>query len=334
MSQADAVAAILMAGATLYAIFGGADFGAGAWQLLARLSRRRRELEPRVRARIGHSLGPVWEANHVWLIFVLVVLWTGFPTAFGAVMTTLYVPLALAAVGIVLRGAGFAFGHALERRAAEWSGVVFALSSVITPFFMGTAVGAIASGAVPAGGEGEPFSSWIAPLPLLIGVLFVLSGAYIAAVFLHDDCLRAEDDVLARYFRRRAIAVGVIAGAVALGGLFVLREEAPFVYDGLTGPGLPLLIASAVFGIATLAGLLLGIRWLLRPLAIGAVATVIAGWAVAQHPYLLPETLTIDEGAGAEPALTALIVVFFVALAVVGPALVLLYRLAQKQTLE
>lgn len=331
MSKPEAVAAILWAGATLYAVFGGADFGAGVWSLL---SFRSGESGVRARERIERSLGPVWEANHVWLIFCLVVLWTGFPKAFGPLMETLYVPLTLAAIGIVLRGSGFAFGHTFSDRGKLRSEKVFAVSSLITPFFMGCVVGAIASGEVPATGAGEPFSSWLAPLPLLIGVLFVVSGAYIAAVFLTDDARRAGEEANVEYFRRRAIGAAVVAGALAVAGLFVLRAEARFVFDGLTSDGLPLLIGSGVLGGLALLGLIRGVRRGIRPLAVGAVVAVIWGWAIAQHPYLFPESLTIEQGAAVGATLTAVIITFGFALAIVGPALVFLYWLSQQQALE
>ncbi len=331
MSKPEAAAAILWAGATLYAVFGGADFGAGIWDLL---SKRDGEIGRRARRRIGHSLGPVWEANHVWLIFCLVVLWTAFPTAFGPLMETLYVPLALAAIGIVLRGSGFAFGHTLRGRAAARADTVFALSSLVTPFFMGCVVGAVAAGAVPASGAGDPFSSWLAPLPLLIGVLFVVSCAYLASVFLIDDARRAEESDLVEYFRRRAIAAAAGAGAVAIGALPLLRADARFVFDGLTGDALPLLIASVALGGAAMAALLGGLHRGVRPLAVGAVVSVIWGWGAAQHPFMLPETLTLDQAAGAPETLTAVIIVFGFALAIVGPSLLFLYRLAQEQSLE
>ena len=151
MSKADVVAVILWIGVTLYAVFGGADFGGGMWDLLAGQSER----GERARWLIDRSIAPVWEANHVWLIFVLVVLWTAFPTVFSAIMTTLYIPLALAALGIVLRGAGFAFRHALPGPVRRPATRVFGISSVLTPFFMGTVVGAVASGEVPADGGGD-----------------------------------------------------------------------------------------------------------------------------------------------------------------------------------
>ena len=339
MSKADAAAAILVVGATFYALFGGADFGGGFWDLIAGGPERGEQ----PRALIQRSLTPVWEANHVWLIFVLVILWTAFPPAFSAIFSTLYVPLALAALGIVMRGAGFAFRKTIEglqgRRAA---GAAFALSSVLTPFFMGTVVGAIAAGNVPADGNGDAFSSWLDPLPLLIGGMFVATSAYLAAVFLVGDARREKEkgDVAAgepdmeAYFERRAVVAALAAGAFAVAGIVALDSEAGYVSDRLTDQALPLVILSALCGIALLAVLLRGGRRLLRPLAAGAVAGVVWGWAVAQFPYLLPTGLRIDEAAAPDPTLTAVFVVFAVAAVVVLPSLALLYTLSQRELLE
>jgi cytochrome d ubiquinol oxidase subunit II len=331
VSKADAAAAILWIGATFYALFGGADFGGGFWDLTAGWDERGR----RPRDVIQRSLTPVWEANHVWLIFVLVVLWTAFPPAFSAIFTTLYVPIALAALGIVLRGAGFAFRKSIvglrERRAM---GATFAISSVLTPFFMGTVVGAIAAGNVPAEGNGDAFSSWTAPLPLLIGAMFVASGAYLAAVFLVGDARRGDDVEMERYFERRALGAAVVAGAFALAGLLALHSEARYVFDRLTAEGLPLVVFSLLCGAALLAVLLRGGRRLLRPLAAGAVVAVIWGWGVAQFPYLLPTSLRIDQAAAPDATMTIVFIVFAVAAVVVLPSLGLLYTLAQKDLLE
>jgi cytochrome bd ubiquinol oxidase subunit II len=331
MSKADAAAAILWVGATFYALFGGADFGGGFWDLVAGGAERGQ----RPRDVIQRSLTPVWEANHVWLIFVLVVLWTAFPSAFSAIFTTLYVPIALAALGIVLRGAGFAFRKSVvglrERRAM---GATFAISSLVTPFFMGTVIGAIAAGNVPAAGNGDAFSSWLAPLPLLIGAMFVASGAYLAAVFLVGDARRAGDEEMERYFERRALGAAVVAGAFAFAGLFALHSEARYVFDRLTDQGLPLVVLSLLCGAALLAVLLRGGRRPLRPLAAGAVTAVIWGWGVAQFPYLLPTSLRIDEAAAPDPTMTIIFIVFAVAAVLVLPSLGLLYTLAQKDLLE
>jgi cytochrome bd ubiquinol oxidase subunit II len=331
VSKADAAAAILWVGATFYALFGGADFGGGFWDLVAGGPERGQ----RPRDLIQRSLTPVWEANHVWLIFVLVVLWTAFPPAFSAIFTTLYVPIALAALGIVLRGAGFAFRKSivgLQGRRAM--GATFAISSVITPFFMGTVVGAIAAGNVPAAGNGDAFSTWLQPLPLLIGAMFAASGAYLAAVFLVGDARRQEDGEMERYFVRRALIAAVVAGAFAVAGLFALHSEARYVFDRLTSQGLPLVILSLLCGVALLALLLRGARRPLRPLAAGAVTAVIWGWGVAQFPYLLPTSLRIDQAAAPGPTMTIIFIVFAIAAVLVLPSLGLLYTLAQKDLLE
>jgi cytochrome d ubiquinol oxidase subunit II len=337
MTRADVCAGILWTGATAYALFGGADFGGGFWDLVAGGADR----GERPRALIQRSLTPVWEANHVWLIFILVVLWTAFPPAFSAVMTTLYVPIALAAIGIVLRGSGFAFRKSIEglagRRAA---GATFAISSLLTPFFMGAVVGAIAAGNVPADGDGAPFSSWLQPLPLLTGAMFVASGAYLAAVFLIGDARRAGDEELERYFARRALAAAAVAGIAAAFGLVELHAEARYVFDRLTGEGLPLVVLSALCGIGVLVALVSSVRRpatgsprLLRPLAAGAVVAVIWGWGVAQFPYLLPTSLKISEAAAPPDTLATVIVVFIAAAILVLPALGLLYWLSQKELL-
>jgi cytochrome d ubiquinol oxidase subunit II len=338
MTRADLCAAILWVGATFYALFGGADFGGGFWDLIAGGAER----GERPRALIQRSLTPVWEANHVWLIFILVVLWTAFPPAFSAVMTTLYVPIALAAVGIVLRGSGFAFRKSIEglsgRRAA---GATFAVSSLLTPFFMGAVVGAIAAGNVPGDGNGAPFSSWLEPLPLLTGAMFVASGAYLSAVFLIGDARRAGDEALQRYFARRALAAAAVAGVAAAFGLVELHAEARYIFDRLIDEGLPLVILSALCGAGVLALLLSAARRpaatsprLLRPLAAGAVIAVIWGWGVAQFPYLIPTSLKITQSAAPPDTLSSVIVVFIVAAILVLPALGLLYWLSQKELLS
>jgi cytochrome bd ubiquinol oxidase subunit II len=331
MSRADAVAVVLWAGVTLYAVFGGADFGAGLWALVAGGGERGR----RQRALVDWAIGPVWEANHVWLIFVLVVLWTAFSGAFASIFATLFIPLSLAAFGIVLRGAGFAFhGVAARPGGRRVAQALFGTSSVLTPFFLGTVVGAIASGRVPADGAGDTVTSWLNPLSLLVGALFVATGAYLAAVFLISDARRLGDVELEHDFRVRALVGALAAGALALAGIFVLRDDARYVYDRLTAEGLPLVIGSAVCGLAALALIARGARRGTRELAVGAVVAVIWGWGLAQFPYLLPEQLTISEGAAPDPTLTAVLVVFGVAVVVVLPALGLLYTLMQRSMLE
>jgi cytochrome d ubiquinol oxidase subunit II len=328
VSRADAVAAVLLAGVTAYAVFAGADFGAGFWSLIA----GRSEQGARARLLVDWAIGPVWEANHVWLIFVLVVLWTGFSAAFAAIFSTLFIPLSLAALGIVLRGSGFAFhksARLAHRRALAER--VFGLSSLLTPFFLGTVVGAVAAGRVPLGNAtGDPVTSWLNLLSLVTGALFVATSAYLSAVFLVSDARRAGDPELERYFADRALITAVVTGALAVAGIVVLHADARYVYDGLTGDGLPLVIVSILCGGAVLALLGRGVRRGARPLAVGAVVAVVWGWGIAQHPYLLPQKLTIDAGAAPSATLGAVLIVFGVAVVVVLPSIALLYTLAQR----
>jgi cytochrome d ubiquinol oxidase subunit II len=332
VSTADAVAGVLWVGATLYAVFGGADFGAGFWALFSGASER----GERARALIDWAIGPVWEANHVWLIFSLVVLWTAFSVAFSSIMSTLFIPLSLAALGIVLRGSGFAFHNVARRlRNRRLAERAFGLSSLLTPFFMGTVVGAIASGRVPIGNaQGDAVTSWLNGVSLLTGALFVATGAYLSAVFLVSDARRYGDPDLERYFTARALGAALAAGAIAVAGIFVFRADARYIYDGLTSEGLPLVILSALCGLGVLGLLWRGERRGTRPLAIGAVVAVIWGWGVAQYPYLLPQSLTIKEGAGASETLNGVLIVFGVAVLLVLPALGFLYVLSQRSMLE
>jgi cytochrome d ubiquinol oxidase subunit II len=332
MSTADLVAGVLWFGVTLYVVFGGADFGAGFWALVAGQSDRGR----RARGLIDSSLEPVWEANHVWLIFCLVVLWTAFSVAFGSIMSTLFVPLCLAAIGIVFRGAGFAFHHiASKQRGRQWAEWLFGLSSLLTPFFMGTVVGAIAGGRVPIGNaEGDPLTSWLNPLSIVIGLLFVATNAYLSAAFLITDAQHQNDDQLEKYFALRAIAAGGVAGVLAIVSLVVLHNEAHYIYDRLTHEGLPLVLVSIACGSAFLVLLLRGARKWLRPLAIAAVVAVIWGWGVGQYPYLLPEKLSIADAAGPNGTLYSVLVVFVIAGVTVIPSLGLLFWLSQKSLLK
>jgi len=289
-----------------------------------------------VRELIDWAIGPVWEANHVWLIFVLVVLWTGFSEAFASIFSTLFIPLSLAALGIVLRGSGFAFQRTARtqtaRNAAER---LFGLSSLLTPFLMGTVVGAIASGRVPVGNaKGDAVTSWLNGVSILIGLLFVATCAYIAAVFLVSDARRAHAADLERYFRDRALGAALVAGALAVAGILVLKGDAEYVYDRLTHEGLPLVIVSGLCGLGALLLLARGASRGARPLAVGAVVAVVWGWGVAQFPYLLPETLRIDQAAAPDATLTGVLIVFGAAVVLVIPAIALLFSLAQRSMIE
>ena len=267
--MATTAALILFAAIMTYAVFGGADFGAGFWDLVAGGTGR----GGRPREVIDHAIAPVWEANHVWLIFVLVLLWTCFPEAYASITLTLFVPLTLAALGIVLRGASFAFRKAVFRtRDRRNFGAAFAASSVLVPYCFGAAVGGIASGRVPAGGKaGDPWDSWVNPTSVLGGVLAVCLTAYLAAFFLVRDADRLADEAMVAYFRRRATGAGVAAGVVAIAGIFVLANDAEYLFDGLTSQALPLVILSAICGLGALVLVTRGVRRGARLAAVGAV---------------------------------------------------------------
>jgi cytochrome d ubiquinol oxidase subunit II len=332
VTLANAVAVVLVVGVTMYAVFGGADFGAGFWSLLAGGGERGR----RPRALIDWAIGPVWEANHVWLIFVLVVLWSGFPSAFESIFSTLFIPLSLAAFGIVLRGAGFAFQHTARRaRGRALATTVFGASSVLTPFFLGTVVGAVAGGRVPVGNAaGDAVTSWLNLLSFVTGALFVATGAYLSSVFLVSDARRAGTPDLERYFGDRALVAALVTGALAAAGLVVLHRDARSVFDGLKSDGLALVIVSVVCGVAVLVLLRRGAQRGARVLAAGAVVAVIWGWAVAQHPYLLPPTLTVPDAAAPSATLTTVLIVFGIAVVLVLPSIGLLFTLVQRNLVE
>ncbi len=325
--------ALVVLGVTAYAVLGGADFGAGFWDLTAGGAER----GGRVRGLIQRSMSPVWEANHVWLIFVLVVVWTAFPVAFGSLFSTLSIPLFLAALGIILRGTAFALrGQAATIREARVLGAVFALSSVLVPFFLGATLGGIASGRVPVGNvAGDAVDSWVNPTSMVIGALAVVTGAYLAAVFLAGDAVRAGQPDLVEAFRTRALGAGVVAGAAAIGGLLVLRSDARPLFDGLTsGAGLAAVVASAVAGAGTLALVWMRRFGAARVTSAAAVAAITVGWALAQDPYLLPGELTLDDGAASDATLAALVIGMAAGFVVLLPSLWYLYRLVLQGRLD
>lgn len=324
--MAEICAGIIMLGIAAYAVLGSADFGAGFWDLTAGGASR----GERVRGMIQRSMAPVWEANHVWLIFVLVIVWTAFPVAFGSIFSTLYIPLFIAAIGIIFRGTAFALrGQAATINEARFLGALFASASVLIPFAFGAALGGIAGGRVEVGNAvGDPWSSWLNPTSALIGVIAVFTGAHLAAVYLAGDSVRMGSPELARSFRTRALLSGAASGAVAIGGLFVVRSDARLLFDGLTsGGGLAMVVLSAVAGITTI-----GLVWTerygpARATAALAVIAIVVGWGLAQDPYLLPPSLTLDEAAAADATLEATVIVVGLGMLILGPSLWYLYRL-------
>lgn len=337
MIAAATVGAILLASVTLYAVLGGADFGGGLWDLLAGGDRRGRA----PRQLIDESITPVWEANHVWLVFDLVIFWTAFPHAFTAVVTAAALPLWLAVVGIVLRGAGFAFRKEAQGLSMQRAlGATFAFSSLLTPFFMGTVVGAIATGQVPATASHASLPAWTSPTALLAGFLFVGACGYLAAVYLVGEAARRGNRSLQAYFTRRAQAAGIVAGALSLAALAELHSSNAALFSRLTGRALPLVIVAGLCGLAVLSLLTVGWRngaWVtgVRVIAALGVAAVVWGWGVAQYPVLLPGTAVTLSNAGApHSTLVSIIWLFVVAVVLVGPAFALLFSLHGRRLLH
>jgi cytochrome d ubiquinol oxidase subunit II len=332
VTAAAAVGGILLASITLYAVLGGADFGGGLWDLLAGGDRRGRA----PRRLIEESITPVWEANHVWLVFDLVIFWTAFPHAFAAVMTVAALPLWLALLGIVLRGAGFAFRKEAQGLPTQRAlGATFAFSSLLTPFFMGTVIGAIATGQIPADASHASLPAWTSATSLLTGFTFVGACGYLAAVYLVGEAARRGDGRLQAYFTRRAQAAGIVTGALSLATLAELHSSNAALFSRLTGRALPLVIAAGLCGLAVL--VMLAVGWLhgVRVIAAAGIAAVIWGWGVAQYPVLLPGTaVTLSDAGAPHSTLVAIVVLFVVAVLIVGPSFALLFSLQGRRLLH
>ncbi|WP_405653022.1 cytochrome d ubiquinol oxidase subunit II [Streptomyces sp. NBC_00019] len=327
---ADVIAVTLLLAVAAYACAGGTDYGAGFWDLTAGGAERGK----RPRQLIDHAMAPVWEVNNVWLIFVFVIMWTGFPTLFQTVFSAMWLPLALAAMGMVLRGAGFAFRKPARRLVGRrLYGAVFAVASLVTPFFLGSAVGGVASGRVSPGTEASA-DAWVNPTSLMFGLTAVAGTAFLGAVFLTGDARRL-DAGLVGYFRRRALASLGVVSVLAVLALSVTRDDSAHVWHGLThGVGLGFVIAAGVAALATIGLLLRTPGVWVRVAAVAVVAGAVLAWGMAQRPYLLPTSLTVSDGAGAPATLTWLVVVTVIAVVVVLPAVALLYWLDTHGELE
>lgn len=325
MTTAELVAAILFLAVTAYAVLGGADFGSGFWDLVAGGS----EEGSRTRQLIDHSIGPVWEANHVWLIFVLVFLWTGFPEVFATFSQAVDVPMWLVGLGIVIRGASFAFRkYSPSWASARFAGAAFAGASLMTPFLFGMIVGAVASGRIDPESPGE--TVWWSPTSLLGGILAVLSCAFLAGVFLTADAGRLGLPKLAASLRRRSLTVAALTGVVSAFGVVVIALDAPTLFEGLLGRGLPLMVLASGSGMVTMYLTYRNrFRWA-RISAVVAVAAVILGWGAGSYPWLLVDHVTIAEGAGHPATMTALVIAGVVAAVLVLPSLFLLFYLAER----
>jgi cytochrome d ubiquinol oxidase subunit II len=326
LSLADVIAALLALSLNAYVLLGGADFGGGVWDMLATGPRRARQREV-----IAHAIGPIWEANHVWLILAVVLTFTCFAPVFARIMTVLHIPVSLMLVGIVLRGSAFTFRtyddehDAVQRR---W-GRIFSSASVITPLLLGVCIGAVASGRVVAPTEGgfarrfvEP---WLTPFALGVGVLTLALFAFLAAVFL---TMETRDRELVEDFRRRALGAAVAVFLAAALVLLLSFDQAPLMHRGLTGSAwaLPLHVATGASAIAVIAALWYR-RYRAARVGVGLqISCIFWGWVVSQYPYLVPPDLSIARAAA--PEITLRITLWALALGtlVLAPSLIYLFR--------
>ena len=323
MKLEDVIAALTLAMLVAYGVLAGADFGGGVLTLAARGPRRDAQ-----RDAIDEAMGPVWEANHVWLIFVIVLLFSCFPRAFTALTVALFTPFHLVLVGITLRGAAFVFRHYGPHREdtlARWS-TVFGAASVITPFLLGQCLGAVSSGRIRVGADGAvtaPAASWLSPLPLAIGALFLAMCAYLAAVFLTVE----TDGDLREDFRRRALASGTVV--VGLSGLAIplLAREAPHLFHGLLSTRATPVFACGVVAALASGAALWGRRYrLARATSIAQVALVLGGWGLAQYPYILYPDLSVTHAAAPDGTLRFVLWTVPFGMALLVPSLWLLFR--------
>lgn len=289
-----AVAGVLLVALTIYTLLGGADFGGGVWDLFALGPRAQQQ-----RDLIAHAIGPIWEANHVWLIVVIVVLFTAFPSAFSVIMTALFVPLMLMLLGIMLRGAMFAFrSYAPPAHQARW-GAIFAIASVITPIMLGISAGTLATGRITVEDgivTSSPFGVWMSPLPLAVGILTLALFAYLAAVYL---TIEAEDPHIRDDFRKRALITAVVLEAVEIVTFLLLGSEAPRILEGLSKSvwAGPMHAAGVVASVGAIWALWTRRFYLARLFAMLQVVIILWGWGAAQYPYFIEPSITVQEAA-------------------------------------
>ena len=336
MGPEDLLLIVMLCALTLYAVMGGADFGAGVWEFTTAMQATDRE-----RQHIYKAIGPVWEANHVWLIFVAIILMNGFPGAFAALGKALWLPLILALCGIVFRGSAYIFrsysrGPLHER--VLWESI-FAIASTATPMFLGAAAGAVASGKLPIPNETTSIHDfvvgWISPLPVFTGFYSVGMCSYLAAVFLTREAHAIADESLIAIWRQRALSTGVWMGLLSFGGLVMVGIESPSLSAGFLLRGWPLVLASLVFGIGSLVEV-----WRLNCTraaiaAAGAVATVIWGWGISQYPAIIPPGITAASSKAPDYVLWLMLIVISTGAVFLLPALAyLLVLFKTKQRIE
>jgi cytochrome d ubiquinol oxidase subunit II len=321
LTLATICAALIWFALIAYAVLGGADFGGGVWDLLARGPRAEKE-----RAAIANALGPVWEANNVWLIFVIVLTWTTFPIVYAAISTALFIPLTLALIGIIFRGAAFGFRSAFGRRigAAQAWGRVFSVASVITPFVLGMVAGAIAGGDIHVHGQqvvANYWTTWTTPFAFACGAFALGLCSVLAATYLTAEAQTNGDHELLGIFLPRAIIAGAVTAVIGAIAASLARWEDPVLWEGLVGRALPLSLGAVLVGLAT-AGALILLRYrLARMLVAAEAALIIAAWGVAQYPYLIVPDLTLQNAAAPTSTLTLAIICSLLGMLILLPSL-------------
>ena len=322
MAPEAIILAILWGALTLYLLFGGADFGVGIWEVNTALQSTERE-----RNLLYKAIGPVWEANHVWLIFFLVCTHAAFPRAYAALGQALWVPLLIAIVGIVFRGAAYAFrANLLGQRTQRtiWE-IVFAVASTVAPFFLGAAAGAVASGKLEFNDAGEYQGAillgWISPLSLFTGFFTVGVCAFLSATYLLRESVNQEQPELIKVWRQRALATGLWMGVLSLVGVAFLAVEPERFWTNFRERGLPLFCV----GVASGAGARVAI-WRTKALlatifAASTVTCVVWGWGVSQYPILLPPNLTIENCKTSDSVMWAMLVSIGIGMVIVVPSL-------------
>ncbi len=321
------IAGVIMVALTAYALGAGADFGGGVWDWLASGPRAKAQREA-----IAHAIGPIWEANHVWLILVVVLLFGAFPVAFATITTALHIPLTIMLIGIVMRGSAFTFrtyddqSDDVQRR---WS-VLFAAASVITPIMLGICVGAVASGTIRVDVETgrvqtDFFSSWLAPFPIAIGFFTLALFAFLAAVYL---TLESPDPALQGDFRQRALGAAGAVGLMALISFVLSGTGAPQIRAGLAGAwwSLPFQLLTAVVAAGAIGAVWQRRYRLARLLAIAQVTLILWGWGLAQFPFIVEPDLTFSNTAAPDNVLQLLLIALAVGALLLIPSLWYLYR--------
>ncbi len=313
---------------TFYALMGGADYGGGVWDLLAFGPRASKQRDTIIKA-----IGPIWEANHVWLILVVVLLFSCFPPAFSAISISMHVPLTILLIGIVLRGSAFTFRTYDSRKdevQRRW-GRVFAISSTITPVILGIIVGAISSGDFPMTPNGDFVSQyltwWMKPFPVVVGFLALSLFAYLAAVYLTSD---TSDVDLQNDFRARAFIAFTVSAIVATATFFLSKQEAPGIWADIS-VAVPLHVVTAISAFCSIICLWKRKFRIARLLAAAQVALILWGWAIGQYPYLVRPNYTLTNSAANPHTLRLVIGCLFLGAFLLFPSFYYLIRIFKLQ---